>query len=139
MRQNENFPHIQICFTHVFHIYFTFFLTTQYSRSIIQIPTVRRGVVITQLLQSVVIYINQQFLCYSERNLKKLGDNMIPRNRIEEFRTNLKMTQEELGELLGLTQQQVSHYEVRRREPKVGLALKFAQHLGTTVEELFIV
>jgi len=64
---------------------------------------------------------------------------MIPRNRIEEFRTNLQMSQTELGERLGLTQQEVSHFEVRRREPKVGLAVRFARELKTTVEVLFIV
>lgn len=55
---------------------------------------------------------------------------------IRKFRTSLKLTQKELGDLIGTTQQMIAQYENGRRNPKVETLNKIAQALHTTVEEL---
>ena len=55
---------------------------------------------------------------------------------IRKFRTELKLTQKELGEAIGTTQQMIAQYENGRRRPKVETLNKIAKALHTTVEEL---
>ncbi len=56
--------------------------------------------------------------------------------RIAELRKEQGLTQVQLGELLGLTQQQVGHFEVARSRLPVSMLPLLAKSLGTTVEEL---
>ena len=58
-------------------------------------------------------------------------------NKIREYRTRLKLTQEELAKKVGVTRLTIISLEKKRYEPSVGLALKLAKVLGCTVEELF--
>lgn len=56
--------------------------------------------------------------------------------RIAELRKEQGLTQTQLGELLGLTQQQVGHFEVARSRLPVSMLPLLAKSLGATVEEL---
>ena len=56
--------------------------------------------------------------------------------RIAELRKEQGLTQAQLGELLGLAQQQVGHFEVARSRLPVSMLPLLAKSLGTTVEEL---
>ena len=48
----------------------------------------------------------------------------------------LGLTQDEVAERVGTSKQMVSMYELGKRSPKVGMANKFAEALGTTIDEL---
>lgn len=58
-------------------------------------------------------------------------------NNIRKFREELKMTQTELGQKLGVSRPVISSLERLLFEPKVSFALRIAQALGKTVEEVF--
>lgn len=51
-------------------------------------------------------------------------------------RKQLGLTQDELAERVGTSKQIVSRYELGQRSPKIGMANKFAEALGTTLDEL---
>lgn len=51
-------------------------------------------------------------------------------------RKALGLTQDELAERTGTSKQMVSRYELAQRSPKIGMANKFAEALGTTLDEL---
>ncbi len=56
--------------------------------------------------------------------------------RIAALRKDQGMSQAQLGEVLGVTQQQVGHFEVGRRRVPVSTLPALARALGVTVEEL---
>jgi transcriptional regulator with XRE-family HTH domain len=56
--------------------------------------------------------------------------------KIAELRKEQGLTQSQLAELLGLTQQQVGHFEVARRRVPGSMLPTLARTLGTSVEEL---
>lgn len=58
-------------------------------------------------------------------------------NRVCEFRTKLKKTQEELAISVGVTRQTIIAIEKGNYTPSVALALKIAKYFNKTVEELF--
>lgn len=51
-------------------------------------------------------------------------------------RKQLGLTQDELAERVGTSKQMVSKYELAQRSPKIAMANKFAEALGTTLDEL---
>lgn len=53
-----------------------------------------------------------------------------------ERRKQLGLTQDELAERVGTSKQMVSKYELAQRSPKIAMANKFAEALGTTLDEL---
>ena len=55
---------------------------------------------------------------------------------IRKFRTELKLTQKELGKAIGTTQQMIAQYENGQRNPKIETLNKIAKALHTTIEEL---
>ena len=57
--------------------------------------------------------------------------------RLQEARKKANMTLEELAEAAGTSKNYVWQLENNRREPKVNLAIKIADALGCSVEELF--
>lgn len=60
------------------------------------------------------------------------------RNQIRLYRVKAgDMTQEELADKVGTTRQTIMSIEKGRYNPSVGLSLRIARVLGTTVEELF--
>jgi transcriptional regulator with XRE-family HTH domain len=56
--------------------------------------------------------------------------------RIAERRKALDLTQAELGELVGITQQQVASFEIGRRRMPVSILPLLARSLSTSIEEL---
>ena len=57
-------------------------------------------------------------------------------NALYNRRKKLGLTQDEVAERVGTSKQMVSMYELGKRSPKVGMANKFAEALGTTLDEL---
>jgi len=51
-------------------------------------------------------------------------------------RKELNLTQDDIAEKVGTSKQMVSMYELGKRSPKIGMANKFAEALGTTLDEL---
>ncbi len=56
--------------------------------------------------------------------------------RIAELRRDTALTQQQLGEVLGITQQQVASFEIGRRRVPVSLLPALARALAVSVEEL---
>lgn len=60
------------------------------------------------------------------------------KNRIKELRKSRGERQEDLAAALGVSRQTIIAIENDKYNPTLELAIKLACHLGTTVEELFI-
>lgn len=58
-------------------------------------------------------------------------------NNIKKYRNNKNITQRELANKLGITQQMMSNYEKGYSTPNVNLARKIADELGSNVENIF--
>jgi transcriptional regulator with XRE-family HTH domain len=56
--------------------------------------------------------------------------------RIAELRKSADMTQQQLAELLGISQQQIASYEVGRRRVPVSSLSSIARALAVSIEEL---
>lgn len=59
------------------------------------------------------------------------------KNRIRELRKAMKLSQEEVAKLCGVTRQTIHAIENNKYDPTLTLAFKLAKQLGTTVDELF--
>ncbi|WP_270169856.1 helix-turn-helix transcriptional regulator [Paenibacillus sp. SYP-B4298] len=59
-------------------------------------------------------------------------------NTIKVQRARLKLTQEQLAELIGVTRKTVNTIENGKFIPSTVLAIKMAKVLGVSIEELFI-
>jgi len=59
------------------------------------------------------------------------------KNKIREFRTKKKITQNELALVLNVTRQTIIALEKQRYSPSLQLALRLAKFFGVSVEELF--
>ena len=57
--------------------------------------------------------------------------------RIKERRTELKITQAQLAELVGIGQSTISEIESGRHQPTIELALLIARALQTSVDNIF--
>ena len=60
------------------------------------------------------------------------------RNRIAELRRERRVTQEELGEAVGVTRQTIISLENGRYNASLLLAHRLARYFGLAIEELFI-
>ena len=60
------------------------------------------------------------------------------KNRLEELRRQVGMTQEELAEALEVSRQTVGSLENGRYNPSILLAFKIARLFHTTIEEVFL-
>ena len=60
-------------------------------------------------------------------------------NRVNEFRTNIGMTQEELATICGVSRQTIIAIEKGNYSPSVFLALKIAQTFKAPVEKIFYI
>ena len=58
-------------------------------------------------------------------------------NKVKELRARHGFSQTELAALVGVTRQSIGFIEKGEFSPSVTLALKLAQHLQVTVDELF--
>ncbi len=59
-------------------------------------------------------------------------------NRLKDFRSNIGLNQQEMGERVGVSRQTISLIERGDYSPSITLALKIARFFETTVEEIFI-
>lgn len=57
---------------------------------------------------------------------------------IKEYRTELKLTQEELAARVNVRRETISHLEKGKYNPSLQLAHDIAKVLNTTIEKLFI-
>lgn len=60
------------------------------------------------------------------------------KNRIKELRRAMGYRQEDLAAALGVSRQTIIAIENNKYDPTLGLAMKLARYLRTTVEELFL-
>lgn len=58
-------------------------------------------------------------------------------NRLKEYRAKIKVNQTEMGNLVGVSRQTISQIERGDYSPSVTLALKIANVLNVSVEEIF--
>ena len=58
-------------------------------------------------------------------------------NKIAEFRKNKKFSQSELAEMMNVSQNTISQWEIGIRSPSIKSAIKLAEILDTTIEELY--
>lgn len=59
-------------------------------------------------------------------------------NRLKEFRKANHLSQKAISDKLGINIRLYQYYESDEREPAVRTAIRIAQALNTTVEELFV-
>lgn len=60
-------------------------------------------------------------------------------NKIKYYRNKAGLTQYELAKLVGLTRRGILQIEKEQQDIRVSNAIKLAQALGTSVEELFVI
>lgn len=60
------------------------------------------------------------------------------KNRLEEFRKKIGLTQEELAEKLEVSRQTIGSLENGRYNPSILLAFKIARIFGAAIEEIFL-
>lgn len=58
-------------------------------------------------------------------------------NKIREMRREKGLLQEQLAKKCGVSRQTINAIENNKYDPTLALAIKLAQELGTTVDELF--
>ena len=71
-------------------------------------------------------------------NTRRLREEVILKNRLEEIRKQREIKQEELAEAMGVSRQTISSLENGRYNPSVILAIKLARDFGMHVEDIFI-
>lgn len=60
------------------------------------------------------------------------------KNHVTELRKSKGLRQEDLAAAAGVSRQTIIAIETDKYSPTLALAMKLARHLGSTVEELFI-
>jgi putative transcriptional regulator len=60
------------------------------------------------------------------------------KNKIKQFREQLGLTQEQLGELIGVSRQAINAIETEKFEPSIWLAYDIAKVFHSTIEEIFL-
>lgn len=59
------------------------------------------------------------------------------KNRIRELREQIGLTQEQLGELVGVSRQAINAIETERFEPSIWLAYDICKVFNSTIEDVF--
>ncbi|MPQ33347.1 transcriptional regulator [Clostridium estertheticum] len=60
------------------------------------------------------------------------------KNRVKEFRESLGLTQEQLGELVGVSRQAINSIETEKFEPSIWLAYDICKTFHSPIEEIFL-
>lgn len=60
------------------------------------------------------------------------------KNKIRQFREYLGITQEQLGELVGVSRQAINAIETEKFEPSIWLAYDIAKVFHSNIEEVFL-
>jgi len=59
------------------------------------------------------------------------------RNEVRTLRAAMALSQQQLGDAMGVSRQTINSIEKERYTPSLPLAIALARHFGTTVEEMF--
>ena len=59
------------------------------------------------------------------------------KNNIKELRKNMKLRQEDLAEILGVTRQTIIAIENDKYDPTLELAIKISEFFGKSVNDIF--
>ena len=59
------------------------------------------------------------------------------KNNIKELRKNMKLRQEDLAEILGVTRQTIITIENDKYDPTLELAMKISEFFGKSVNDIF--
>ena len=59
------------------------------------------------------------------------------KNNIKELRKNMKLRQEDLAEILGVTRQTIIAIENDKYDPSLQLAMKISEFFGKSVNDIF--
>ncbi|NLK98345.1 helix-turn-helix transcriptional regulator [Defluviitalea saccharophila] len=60
------------------------------------------------------------------------------KNRLRKLREQKGLTQEQLGEIVGVSRQAINAIETEKFEPSIWLAYDISQVFGCTIEEVFL-
>lgn len=60
------------------------------------------------------------------------------KNKMKQFREHLGITQEQLGELVGVSRQAINAIETEKFEPSIWLAYDIAKVFHSNIEEIFL-
>jgi putative transcriptional regulator len=60
------------------------------------------------------------------------------KNILKQLRESLGLTQEQLGELVGVSRQAINYIETEKFEPSIWLAYDIAKVFQRTIEEIFL-
>lgn len=60
------------------------------------------------------------------------------KNRLKEFREAFGLTQEQLGELIGVSRQAINSIETEKYEPSIWLAYDISKVFHKSIEDIFI-
>ncbi|MEQ8175414.1 MAG: helix-turn-helix transcriptional regulator [Syntrophomonadaceae bacterium] len=60
------------------------------------------------------------------------------KNRLKELRESLGLTQEQLGELVGVSRQAINAIETEKYEPSIWLAYDICKIFNSTIEDVFL-
>ncbi len=63
--------------------------------------------------------------------------SMMLKNRVREFRQQKNLTQEELGNKVGVSRQTIISIEKYKYKPSIELAMKISLEIGEKIETLF--
>ena len=59
------------------------------------------------------------------------------RNEVRALRAALELSQQQLGDAMGVSRQTINSIEKERYTPSLPLAIALARHFGKSVEEIF--
>lgn len=60
------------------------------------------------------------------------------KNRIKELRESLGLTQEKLGEIIGVSRQAINAIETEKFEPSIWMAYDISKVFSCSIEDIFI-
>ncbi|SNS77801.1 putative transcriptional regulator [Anaerovirgula multivorans] len=60
------------------------------------------------------------------------------KNRLKELRESLELTQEQLGQLVGVSRQAINAIETEKYEPSIWLAYDISKIFNYSIEEIFL-
>jgi len=60
------------------------------------------------------------------------------KNKLKEFRESLGLTQEQLGELAGVSRQAINSIETEKFEPSIWMAYDISKVFHCSIEDIFI-
>ncbi|MEY8001746.1 helix-turn-helix transcriptional regulator [Clostridium sp. Mt-5] len=60
------------------------------------------------------------------------------KNRLKKFRETFGLTQEQLGELIGVSRQAINSIETEKYEPSIWLAYDISKVFHKSIEDIFI-